>query len=102
VRSDRPEPKAPEVPVPSPDALLEDLRRLMGEQFELAPEAVTLDARLADDLDLDSLDGVTLALRLEDELGVALEEDDFEAMDTVASVIAILRARLGERPGGDP
>jgi acyl carrier protein len=85
---------------PSPEALLEDLRRLMGEQFEVPAEAVTPAARLVDDLDLDSLDGVTLALRLEDELGVALEEEDLQAMDTVASVIEIIRARLGGRVDG--
>lgn len=101
MHSDRAEPKAPDVHVPSPEALLEDLRRLMGEQFEVVPEAVTPAARLVEDLDLDSLDGVTLVLLLEDQLGVALEESDFEGMDTVGSVIAILRARLGERAGGD-
>lgn len=87
------------MPLPSDEVLLEDLRRLLGEQFEVDPAAVTAEARLVDDLDLDSLDGVTLALHLEDELGITLGEEDLREMDTVAAVIETIRGRLGERAG---
>ena len=75
------------------------LRRVLGQEFEIPAEAVRLDADLFEDLDLDSLDALALAARVEEETGLALAERDIKAMRTVASVIEILHARLEERVG---
>ena len=40
-----------------------------------------------------------LALRLEEETGVELSDDDLEALDTVASVVALVHPRLQGRSG---
>lgn len=84
---------------PSPQFLLETLRRVFESEFQIAPEAVEPRAHLVDDLDLDSVDAVALAARLEEETGLALEGDDIRAMTTVASVLEIVSTRLRERAG---
>lgn len=84
---------------PSPDEVLALLRRLFVQEFEIPAEAVSPEAHLVDDLDLDSVDAVSLAARLEEETGLTLSEDDLKAMRTVASVVEIVHGRLQGRPG---
>ena len=83
---------------PSPDALLGLLRRVFEQEFEIPPAEVTPEAHLVDDLALDSVDAVSLAVILEQETGLALEEDEIKAMRTVGSVVDIVHRRLGQRP----
>jgi acyl carrier protein len=83
----------------SPEALLAALRRVLEQDFAIPAEDVTPAARLREDLDLDSVDAVSLAARLEEETGLALSEQDLKAMRTVASVVEILGARLAARDG---
>ena len=77
------------------DELLVFLRSLFEKEFEIPPAEVTPAARLVDDLELDSLDAVIVALRVEEEIGLELEEDEFAALDTVAALVALVQRRLG-------
>ena len=83
----------------SADELLELLRRVFEKEFEIPLEQVTPAARLVDDLDLDSLDAVIVAMRIEEETGLELDEDAFEALDTVASLVALVQRRLQGQAG---
>ena len=76
------------------EELLGLLRRVFGEEFEIDPDQIVPDAHLATDLDLDSVDAVTLAARLEEETRVSLSEDELKSLDTVASVLALVERRL--------
>jgi acyl carrier protein len=84
---------------PTPEELLGVLRRVFGQEFEIPADDVTPEARLIEDLDLDSVDAVTLALRLEEETGLGLSEDELKSLDTVASLVTLVRQRLEGRPG---
>lgn len=75
------------------------MRRVFGQEFEIAADDVTPEARLVDDLDLDSVDAVTLALRLEEETGLELTEAELKSLDTVASLVTLVRRRLEGRTG---
>jgi acyl carrier protein len=70
------------------------LRRVLESEFEIEPDAVTPEARLGDDLDLDSIDAVALAARLERETGAVLKEDRLREVRTVRDVIALVRGLL--------
>jgi acyl carrier protein len=63
---------------------------------EIQPEDVTDATRLRDDLDLSSLQAVTLVMDLEDEFGVVIEDEEIEGLDTVGDVLAIIRDKQGE------
>ena len=84
---------------PTAEALLEYLRRLFEKEFEIPQEQVTPAARLVEDLELDSLDAVVLAIRVEEETGLELDEDEFKALDTVASLVALVQ-RHQQGPAG--
>lgn len=84
------------------DPLLDRVRAAL-EAIGLDPARVTPRARLVDDLDLDSLDWVDLAQRLEEELAVCVREEHLASFPTIADVVSLLRARLGpDRPAPGP
>jgi acyl carrier protein len=77
------------------DELLERLRSILVTEFELDPEQVTEDARLVEDLDLDSIDGVTIVVRLEARLHVSMSDEEIQKMATVGDIVDALAAGLG-------
>lgn len=77
------------------DDLLETLRRILVTEFELDGSLVTPGARLVDDLDLDSIDGVTIVVRLEALLHVVISDEEIQKMQTVGDILDALAERLG-------
>jgi acyl carrier protein len=82
---------------PTPDAFLDFLRRVMEAEFEVEAAEVQPEAHLRDDLGLDSVDAMVLALRVEEETGLELSDDELKGLDTVASVVALVHQRLAGR-----
>jgi acyl carrier protein len=54
-------------------------------------------ALLKDDLDVDSLDLVEVALALEDALGLTLPEEDMDGITTVGDIISLIETKLKVR-----
>jgi acyl carrier protein len=81
----------------TPEELLGFLRRVIETEFEVHADAVRPDARLVDDLGLDSVDAMVIALRLEEETGLELSDDELKSLDTVASVVTLVHQRLAGR-----
>jgi acyl carrier protein len=73
---------------------LEQLQKFLLVHFDLRPEQVTTSARLVEDLELDSLDAVDLVVRLEQETGVEILEDELKRMETVQDVLRVLQQKL--------
>jgi acyl carrier protein len=67
------------------------LREVFRTEFEIEPHEVVPSARLREDLDLDSIDAVALAARLESEVGALLKEEKLRSIRTVADVIVLVR-----------
>jgi long-chain acyl-CoA synthetase len=72
------------------------LERLLGQVAHVDPATIEATSDLELDLGLDSLTLVELAVVLEDELGVALEDGDLAAVGTVAELSALLEGRPRE------
>ena len=79
----------------SRDELLEQVRSILVAEFELDPGQVTAGARLVEDLDLDSIDGVAIVVRLEAWLRVAISDEEIQKMTTVGDIVDALAERLG-------
>ena len=65
----------------------------------LEESKVVSDARLKDDLDIDSLDLVEIAMSLEDVFNITLPEDEMENITTVGDVVSVIEARLKVKSG---
>jgi acyl carrier protein len=67
------------------------LRRALIDLFEIEADAITMDAHLADDLDIDSIDAVDLIGELRDLLPRKVEPEEFRRVATVRDVVLLLR-----------
>ena len=81
----------------SPDQVFARIREMLVTEFEILEEQVTPTAHLSRDLDLDSIDAVTLASRLEEETGLSLTDEELKSMQTVQQVTDRVCARLAEQ-----
>ncbi len=76
--------------------ILEELKQLLMDQFDIDPEEITEDTAFEDDLDADSLDMVELALACEDEFDISLEEDELVPIQTVGELARYLENKAEE------
>ncbi|MBI3446421.1 MAG: acyl carrier protein [Magnetospirillum sp.] len=63
------------------------LSEYLQEMFELPADKVTPDAKLFEDLDLDSIDAVDLVVRLQDLTARKIKPDQFKTVRTVSDVV---------------
>ncbi len=56
-------------------------------------------ALLKEDLDIDSLDLVEVAMALEDVYSLTLQEDEMDGIKTVGDIVSLVEARLKVRSG---
>ncbi|PKQ04654.1 MAG: acyl carrier protein [Alphaproteobacteria bacterium HGW-Alphaproteobacteria-12] len=69
------------------DEIYDTLKGFLVELFEIPEEQISLDAHLADDLDLDSIDAVDLVLKLQEFVGRKVSAEQFRSVRTVRDVI---------------
>ena len=73
------------------DGVAEVARVHLGWEGELTPEM-----RLVEDLRLDSVRLLTLAMEVENRFRVRLDELDEGSIETVGDLVAVVRRRLGD------
>lgn len=78
--------------------ILEALRTVMKDLFELDPARVRPDARLIEDLDLDSIDAIDLAAKMEEQTGRSFDEGVLRRLRTVGDVIVAIQALVAAAP----
>jgi acyl carrier protein len=78
----------------SSEQIFEKMREVLAVEFEILGDSVRPDAHLVDDLDLDSLDVISLLQELGDVIGVGLDEDDVRECKTLADLAGRISIRL--------
>jgi acyl carrier protein len=84
-----------------PSQILEDiLMELQEKVIKLVSEATKMDAAnislntsFVEDLNLDSLDMVELMMKMEDEFGVEIPEDETENLKSIGDVVTYLKTK---------
>ncbi|MCK5883985.1 MAG: acyl carrier protein [Bacteriovoracaceae bacterium] len=64
--------------------------KLIAEATKIEESKITLETNLVDDLNLDSLDIVELMMKMEDEFGIEIPEEDAEGLKTVKDIVTYL------------
>jgi acyl carrier protein len=72
--------------------MLERLRDVLAERFGIDRGAIVDEARLYEDLDLDSIDAVDLIVRLRELTGRTVPPQAFRSVRTVGDVVRVLRS----------
>lgn len=76
------------------EEILSAVKNIMIEMFEIDDEAITLDARLYDDLDFDSIDAVDMIVRLKEITGKAVKPEEFKSARTIGDVVEVVYKML--------
>ncbi len=69
------------------DEIFLKLRDFLETIFEVPGNKISLNARLFEDLDLDSIDAVDLMVKLQELTGQKLKPDEFKSVRTVGDVV---------------
>ncbi|MDD2397407.1 MAG: acyl carrier protein [Tissierellia bacterium] len=70
--------------------MLEKVKEILVEELDVEEDSITLESKIKEDLGADSLDLFELINRLEDELNVIIEEDDYGKLITVGDIVSYL------------
>jgi len=76
------------------DHIFEKLKGILHTTFEINPCSVQLTSHLFEELDLDSIDAVDLAIQLQEMTGKRIKPDDFKSVRTVGDVVATVQQLL--------
>ena len=82
----------------SRDEVYTRLARYLGDMFEVPEEKIRPEARLYEELDLDSIDAVDLIVKLQEITGRKLAPAEFKSVRTVGDVVDKLHAQLTHQP----
>jgi acyl carrier protein len=71
--------------------ILERLRDILAEEFEIPPESIESESGLYDDLGIDSIDAVDLIVRLRELTGKKVPPEQFREVRTVGDVVRVVK-----------
>jgi acyl carrier protein len=74
----------------SNDEILERIRTTLVQQFELDRTSITPEARLLDDLEIDSIDVVDLMDEIRRFTGKKVTAEDFRSVRTVGDLVSVI------------
>jgi acyl carrier protein len=77
-----------------------ELRTLIATVLELPANEVTDSSRLIEDLDVDSLASLQIAVQVEKRFGVSIGETHLASISTVGDIRDLVESRMVERSGG--
>ena len=72
--------------------VLEKVKAILAEQFDVEEDKITADTDLQEDLGADSLDVVDLLMSIEDEFEVEVPDEEIENIKTVGSPVSYIEA----------
>ena len=73
--------------------MLEQIKKVLVDAINVDEELVTPEANLKDDLGIDSLSAVELALELETEFDIRIEDEELAKLETVQDIMDIVEAK---------
>lgn len=76
--------------------IFERLSSILQETFGIAPERITPQARLNEDLDIDSIDAVDLIVKLRPLVGKRLQPEAFKSVRTLQDVVDALHTLISQ------
>ena len=79
------------------DEIFDRIKSTLVTSFEIPEERITLEARLMDDLELDSIDAIDMAVQIQDMTNVRVEEDELKKLRTVGDTVDLVASLLARQ-----
>ncbi len=73
--------------------MFETIRQILVDTLSLDAAAITPEASLTEDLDVDSLAAVELAMELESTFDITIEDEEIAALKSVNDIIALVEGK---------
>ncbi|KJF21912.1 acyl carrier protein [Rhodococcus sp. ACPA4] len=73
------------------EEIIAELGQIVEEVTGIEPSEVTADKSFVDDLDIDSLSMVEIAVQTEDKYGVKVPDEDLAGLRTVGDIVAYIQ-----------
>jgi acyl carrier protein len=67
---------------------------ILVREFDFRAENLRPGTRLIDDLDLDSIDAIDVAVRIEEKTRLTLSGDDLQSIKTIQDAVKLIHERL--------
>jgi acyl carrier protein len=80
------------------DELIAGIAEIIEEVTGIEPSEVTVEKSFVDDLDIDSLSMVEIAVQTEDKYGMKIPDEDLAGLRTVGDVVAYLLQLATDNP----
>ena len=81
------------------------MKHLLNEVEDgISVNEITIESRLREDLNLNSLQAVNLIIEIEDEYSISISEEELAPLETVGDVVDIIQSKLdktGESEGDE-
>ena len=68
-------------------AIYEEVSALLVKVFEIDPQDIKPEARLYEDLELDSIDAIDMIVHLQKKIGKKIKPEDFKTVRTVQDAV---------------
>ena len=78
------------------NAIYEEVTALLVKLFEIDPQDISPQARLYEDLELDSIDAVDMIVHLQKKTGKKIKPETFKSVRTVQDVVDAVEQLLRE------
>lgn len=73
------------------------IKEILVSDFEIASEKLVPEAKLFEDLDLDSIDAVDMVVRLQQMTGLKVKAEDFKQIRTLGDIVDVVEKLLVEQ-----
>ncbi|APW43107.1 acyl carrier protein [Rhodoferax saidenbachensis] len=81
------------------EEILQRIKDIMSEVFDIDADRVVPEARLRDDLDIDSIDAVDLIVQLKPLVGRRMQPEAFKSVRTIGDVVDAIQLLVsGDAP----
>ena len=74
--------------------VFEKVKNLFVDELGIDAEKVTMDAKLEEDLDIDSLGIVEVVMAFEDEFEIEIDDEELTDVGTVGQAVNLLHSKL--------
>ena len=74
--------------------VFEKVKGLFAEELGIDSEKVTMDAKLEEDLEIDSLGIVEVVMAFEDEFEIEIDDEELTDVGTVGQAVNLLHSKL--------
>ncbi len=78
----------------SKDEILKWVVEIFAREFGFSMADLRPETRLAEDLDLDSIDAIDMAVRIEEKVHLALSGEDLQSIQTIQDAVDLIHERL--------